>query len=53
MIFTMATWGTRALQAGVAEVLPLPEVTTQGHELKAFEDMLDAIVCVWIVIMVL
>jgi predicted RNase H-like nuclease len=34
--------------AGVGDALPLPMPTAAGHELKAFEDMLDAVVCVWV-----
>ncbi|MBY5646013.1 DUF429 domain-containing protein [Rhizobium leguminosarum] len=33
---------------GVAHALSLPPVTARGHELKAFEDVLDAIVCAWV-----
>jgi len=34
--------------AGVAHVLPLPPPDARGHELKAFEDMMDAVVCAWV-----
>ena len=33
---------------GVAEQLPTISSSATGRELKAFEDMLDAIVCVWV-----
>lgn len=51
-------WRTivRLLEAqvdGVTEALPLPDATARGHQLKAFEDTLDAVVCVWIGIMAL
>ena len=38
---------------GVAELLPVPDLTTKGAALKAFEDKLDAIVCAWVGICVL
>jgi predicted RNase H-like nuclease len=38
---------------GVVDALPLPIVTALGHELKAFEDTLDAVICAWIGIMAL
>ena len=33
---------------GVAAALTLPSMDARGHELKAFEDMLDAVVCAWV-----
>lgn len=33
---------------GVADALPLPAPTASGPQMKAFEDMLDAVVCVWV-----
>jgi predicted RNase H-like nuclease len=33
---------------GVSEALELPRLDARGHELKAFEDMLDAVVCAWV-----
>lgn len=33
---------------GVEDALPVPSETSRGHELKAFEDMLDAVVCAWV-----
>ena len=33
--------------AGVAAAIPLPDDSTVGRALKAYEDRLDAIVCVW------
>ena len=33
---------------GVADVLPPIDAQATGRELKAYEDMLDAIVCVWV-----
>ncbi|MDW9481847.1 DUF429 domain-containing protein [Sinorhizobium meliloti] len=33
---------------GVADALPVPSETARGYELKAFEDMLDAVVCAWV-----
>lgn len=33
---------------GVTDALPPPLPTASGHQLKAFEDMLDAVVCVWV-----
>jgi predicted RNase H-like nuclease len=33
---------------GVARALPLPSEAARGHEMKAFEDMLDAVVCAWV-----
>jgi predicted RNase H-like nuclease len=33
---------------GVAKALPLPHVDASGAELKAYEDMLDAVVCAWV-----
>ncbi|MBY3155234.1 DUF429 domain-containing protein [Rhizobium laguerreae] len=38
---------------GVEEALLPPQVTARGHELKAFEDALDAVVCAWVGIMAL
>jgi predicted RNase H-like nuclease len=38
---------------GVSDALPLPTTTARGHELKAFEDALDAVVCAWVGIMAL
>jgi predicted RNase H-like nuclease len=37
-----------AVVMGVADSLPLPSPSAPGHALKAFEDMLDAVVCAWI-----
>lgn len=34
--------------AGVAAALPLPGPEATGVQLKAFEDMLDAVVCAWV-----
>uniref|UniRef100_UPI003019E4F7 DUF429 domain-containing protein n=1 Tax=Bosea sp. MMO-172 TaxID=3127885 RepID=UPI003019E4F7 len=34
--------------AGVADALPVPEPAAAGVVLKAFEDMLDAVVCAWV-----
>jgi hypothetical protein len=36
--------------AGVAAALPRLELNASGMDLKAFEDMLDAIVCAWVAI---
>lgn len=33
---------------GVAAALPLPAIAARGHEMKAFEDSLDAVVCAWV-----
>ncbi|WP_246813138.1 DUF429 domain-containing protein [Rhizobium changzhiense] len=33
---------------GVKDALPLPFPDVRGHELKAFEDALDAVVCAWV-----
>jgi predicted RNase H-like nuclease len=33
---------------GVAATLKLPSAEARGYELKAFEDMLDAVVCAWV-----
>ncbi|WP_234837826.1 DUF429 domain-containing protein [Sinorhizobium meliloti] len=33
---------------GVGVLLPSPAAGAVGHEMKAFEDMLDAIVCAWV-----
>nr|CAD6416811.1 hypothetical protein REQ54_01623 [Rhizobium sp. Q54] len=33
---------------GVAAALPLPEMDSRAHEMKAFEDTLDAVVCAWV-----
>jgi predicted RNase H-like nuclease len=33
---------------GVAEKIPVPGDAASGWEMKAFEDMLDAIVCAWV-----
>ncbi|WP_349039727.1 DUF429 domain-containing protein [Agrobacterium sp. SORGH_AS 787] len=33
---------------GVASALPLPDPSSSGYELKAFEDCLDAVVCAWV-----
>lgn len=33
---------------GVASALPLPDPSSRGHELKAYEDCLDAVVCAWV-----
>ena len=33
---------------GVASALPLPDPSSRGYELKAFEDCLDAVVCAWV-----
>ena len=35
---------------GTAEALPLPPVDAPGAEIKAYEDMLDAVVCAWVAI---
>ncbi|MDK1385137.1 DUF429 domain-containing protein [Sinorhizobium sp. 8-89] len=49
----LQTWG-RILELldaripGVLDALPLPPMDAQGHELKAFEDALDSIVCAWV-----
>lgn len=29
-------------------MLPVPETSVRGRALKAFEDMLDAVVCAWV-----
>jgi predicted RNase H-like nuclease len=34
--------------AGVANALPVPDLVASGVALKAFEDVLDAIVCAWV-----
>ena len=34
--------------AGVAATLILPHSGARGHEMKAFEDKLDAVVCAWV-----
>lgn len=34
--------------AGVTEALPSLAASARGHELKAYEDMIDAIVCAWV-----
>ncbi len=33
---------------GVASALPLPDPSSRGYELKAYEDCLDAVVCAWV-----
>ena len=33
---------------GVASALPLPDPSSRGYEMKAFEDCLDAVVCAWV-----
>lgn len=33
---------------GVVAALPLPSSNSRGHEMKAFEDTLDAVVCAWV-----
>lgn len=33
---------------GVFDALPLPPMDARGHELKAFDDALDSIVCAWV-----
>ncbi|MCY1744558.1 DUF429 domain-containing protein [Ensifer sp. SL37] len=33
---------------GVAALLPAPSFSAVGHEMKAYEDMLDAVVCAWV-----
>lgn len=33
---------------GVTSALPLPDPSSRGYELKAFEDCLDAVVCAWV-----
>ena len=33
---------------GVAAALPLPDLGSRAHELKAFEDALDSVVCAWV-----
>ncbi len=38
---------------GVGSLLNLPPVSARGWEMKAFEDMLDAVVCAWIGVTVL
>jgi len=35
---------------GVTDALPSLPADARGHELKAFEDMLDAVVCAWVAI---
>lgn len=35
---------------GVAKALPLPSAEASGAELKAYENMLDAVVCAWVAI---
>jgi predicted RNase H-like nuclease len=39
--------------SGVAEMLTIPPLDARGWEMKAFEDQLDAVVCVWVAIEVL
>ncbi|WP_083338287.1 DUF429 domain-containing protein [Ensifer sp. LCM 4579] len=34
--------------SGLDAMLPLPNTSTRSVELKAFEDMLDAVICAWI-----
>lgn len=34
--------------SGVSDALILPNANARGYELKAFEDMLDAVVCAWV-----
>lgn len=33
---------------GVGAALPMPAFDCRGYEMKAFEDMLDAVVCAWV-----
>jgi predicted RNase H-like nuclease len=33
---------------GVAAALPMPTLDCRGHEMKAFEDSLDAVICAWV-----
>lgn len=33
---------------GVLAALPLPAPDARGYEMKAFEDMLDAVICAWV-----
>ncbi|UFW80699.1 DUF429 domain-containing protein [Rhizobium sp. SU303] len=33
---------------GIGGALPLPSRDARGHELKAFEDAIDAVVCAWV-----
>lgn len=47
----MAVLNTRL--AGVDEALPAPDAAAGGAELKAYEDMLDAVICVCVAICVL
>lgn len=39
--------------AGIADALPLPRPDAPRGMLKAFEDMLDAVVCAWVGVRVL
>jgi predicted RNase H-like nuclease len=46
-------WGDILLQldsciAGIRPMLPVPDTSASTGELKAFEDMLDALVCAWV-----
>lgn len=34
--------------AGVSDMLALPAMDSKGFEMKAFEDILDAVVCAWV-----
>ena len=34
--------------SGVAEMLTIPPPDARGWQMKAFEDMLDAVVCAWV-----
>jgi predicted RNase H-like nuclease len=33
---------------GVESLLSLPAINSKGHKMKAFEDMLDAVICAWV-----
>ncbi len=33
---------------GALAALPLPAPDARGYEMKAFEDMLDAVICAWV-----
>jgi predicted RNase H-like nuclease len=39
--------------SGVAETMKIPNDSARGWEMKAFEDMLDAIICAWVGVTVL
>ena len=36
--------------SGVKAALPIPDAVQPGYRMKAFEDMLDAVVCAWVAI---